>query len=126
MRISRPIHEGLSCPYVIALQDTDMLALGNKVIYRITEFRCDDNPSSAFAVLTERNSPVYFAENRILLRFSYLKQLSDPRQTASNILCLGGFSGNLRKDSSGIHLVALINHDDSVRREGIPCLRLSR
>src|SRR5277367_2826260 len=74
----------------------DMFALGNQVLALLADFRSDFDLALALGVLAEGNLAVDFRDDRELLRLARFEQLRDSRQTAGDVLGLGGLARNLR------------------------------
>src|SRR5713101_6693042 len=72
-----------------------MLALGNQVLALLADFRGHFDLALAFGVLAEADLAVDLRNNRELLGLARFEQLRDSRQTAGDVLGLGGLARNL-------------------------------
>src|SRR4029077_18499300 len=93
----------------VAFVDADVLALGDQVLARLTDLGGHDDLALALGVLAEGDGTVDLTDDREFLRLARLEELGDARQTAGDVLRLGGFARDLRDDVAGGELLALGN-----------------
>src|SRR5438094_833419 len=98
VRVRAAVHEWLARLHVVAFVDADVLALGDQVFARFADLRGDDDLALALGVLAEGDDPVDLADDGELLRLAGLEQLGDARQTAGDVLRLGGLARHLGDD----------------------------
>src|SRR5207248_3224307 len=63
------------------------------------------------------DNAVNFADDRGILGLAGFEEFDNARQTAGDVLGLGGFPWNLGKNVAGLHIVAIL--DQKCAREGI-------
>src|SRR5690242_5639971 len=95
---------------MIAFMHADMLAFRNQVFLRLAYLRRNNHLSFAFCILAERNTTIYLGDNGEVFRLTRLEQLSNARQTTSDVFCLRCFTWDLCNDITGT--------DDSVVLDG--------
>src|SRR5258705_136977 len=72
-----------------------MLALGDQVLALLADFRSHLDLALTLGVLAETDLAVDLRDNRELLGLACFEQLRDSRQTAGDVLGLGGLARNL-------------------------------
>ena len=70
MRIARTVHERFAGAHKVALVDTDVLALGDQVFFRLTDLRGHHDLALALGVLAERDDAVDLRDHGELFRFA--------------------------------------------------------
>src|SRR3990170_1202890 len=84
MRVCRPIHKRLSSPYPVPFSYAYMFTLWNKVFFRLTDLRGNNNLPLALCILAKRHNTVYIAYDRAFLWLSCFEQFGNTRQAACN------------------------------------------
>src|SRR5437773_4275691 len=98
MRIRRSIHERLAGLHAVALVDADVLAARDQVLLGLAVVGANDDLPHALDEPTHFNPAIDLGDDRLLLRLARLEQLGHPRQTAGDVLGLGGLAQDLRDD----------------------------
>src|SRR3989449_675952 len=98
MRIRRSIHERLAGLHPVALVEADVLAAGDQVLLGLAVVGANDDLPHALDEPTHFNPAIDLGDDRLLLRLARLEQLGHPRQTAGDVLGLGGLARDLRDD----------------------------
>src|SRR5438445_667402 len=98
MRIRRSIHERLAGLHAVALVDADVLAARDQVLLGLAVVGANDDLPHALDEPTHFNPAIDLGDDRLLLRLARLEQLGHPRQTAGDVLGLGGLARDLRDD----------------------------
>src|SRR3989442_14929199 len=98
MRIRRSIHERLAGLHAVALVDADVLAARDQVLLGLAVVGANDDLPHALDEATHFNPAIDLGDDRLLLRLARLEHLGHPRQTAGDVLGLGGLARDLRDD----------------------------
>ena len=85
---------------------------------RLADLGRDDHLALALGVLAERDDAVDLGDDRVLLRLARLEELGDARQTAGDVLGLGGLARDLGDDVAGLDGVAVVDVDVRADRAG--------
>ena len=101
----------------------DMLAFGNQIFPRLTDFRRHDNFAFTFGIFAERYGAVDFADNREFLRLARFEKLGHARQTAGDILGFGRFARDFRHRIAGKNRLPFLNVDMRAHRQEIARFR---
>src|SRR3984893_9803977 len=96
-----------------------MLSLRNQVLALLADFRSDFDLALALGVLAEGNLSVDFRDDRELFGLARFEQLRDARQTAGDVLGLGGLARNFRDDVSRLDRRAFGRVDMRSRRQEV-------
>src|SRR5215831_5346344 len=114
VRIERAVNERLAGAHVFALLHIDVRAAGNGVfLHGASIFAFDVNlalPLGDFAVL---HDAVDFADDGRIARLARFEEFDDARQTTGNVFGLGSLARNLCEHVSGLHIVAIGDHQVS-------------
>src|SRR5579885_450513 len=102
VRVRRTFHQRFTRADKVALVHADMLALGNQVFARLADLRRDHHLALALGILAERDLAVDFGNDRELLGLARLEEFGDARQTAGDVLGLGGFARQLGNHVTGL------------------------
>ena len=73
----------------------------------------------ALADLTVLHRSVDLANDRRILRLARFEQFNHARQTAGDVLCLGGFARNLSQHIAGLDLVPIAHHQVGAGRHQV-------
>ena len=92
----------------------------------LSVFAFDVNLAQALADFAVAHNSVDFADDGRILRLARFEEFDDARQTAGDVLGLGGFPRNLRKNVARLHIVAVLNHQVGARRHQVLFLDLAR
>src|SRR5579872_231370 len=102
-RIERAIDERLAGMHVLAFLNVDVHAAGDRVfLLGLAVFALDVNLAHALADLAVFDDAINFADDGGILGLASLKELDDARETAGDVLGLGGFARNLGQHVSGL------------------------
>ncbi len=129
VRIARTIHQRIARAHALAVLHVDVHTARNRVLPRVTAaFVGHDQdlalPLDDAAVL---DGAIDLADHRRISRLAGLEQLDHARQTARDVLGLGGLARDLRDHVTRLHLFAVLHHHVGVHRHdvarGRPCRR---
>src|SRR6185312_3282942 len=119
VRVGGAVHQRLAGAHAIALADAQVLALRDQVLLGLADFRRDDHLALALGVLAERDDAVDLGDDRVLLRLARFEQLGDARQTAGDVLGLGGLARDLGDDVARLDGVAVVDVDVRADRQEV-------
>ena len=125
VRVGRAVHQRLAGAHPVARVHGEVLALGDQVLLGqvgpllAVHLGRDDHLALALGVLAERDHAVDLRDDRVLLRLAGLEQLGDARQTAGDVLGLGGLARDLGDDVAGVDRVAVVHGDDRALRQEV-------
>ena len=120
MRIERPIDQRLARPNVLAFLDVDVHAARNRIfLHGAAVFALDVNLALALGDFAVFDDAVDFADDRRIARLASFKELDNARQTAGDVLGLGGLARNLGEHVARLHLVAIGDHQVGARRHEV-------
>ena len=118
--IERPVDERLAGLHVLAFLHVDVHAAGDRVfLLGLAVFALDVDLAQALADLAVFDDAIDFADDRGILGLASFEQLDDARQTAGDVLGLGGFARNLGQHVAGLDFIAIGNHQVGARRHEV-------
>src|SRR5262249_8705047 len=98
MRVERAVHERLAGPDHVTLLNVDVDAAWYRVLAPLAIWRFVDYATQAVCDRTEFDGTVDFGHDRGLARLAGFEELDHARQTAGDVLGLGGLARNLCDD----------------------------
>ena len=102
VRVARPVHQRLARADAVAFLDVDVHAARQRVLSRLaTVLRDDDDLALPLDDAAVPDDAVDLRDDRRLARLARLEQLDHARQTARDVLGLGGLARNLREHLAG-------------------------
>ncbi len=116
VQVERTIDEGLAGLDVVAFLNVDVHAARDGVFLgglAIVAF--DVNLAHALGNIAVLDRAVDFADDSGVLGFAGLEEFDNARQTAGDVLGLGGFARNLRKHVTSLNLIAILDHQVGAR-----------
>ena len=120
VRVERPVNQRLAGLDVLAFLHVDVHAAGDGVfLLRLAVFAFDVDLAQALADFAVLHHAVDFADDGGILGLARFEQFDDARQTAGDVLGLGGFARNLREHVARLHLVAVRDHQVRARRHQV-------
>ena len=120
VRVGGAVHQRLAGLDLVALAHGQVLALGDEVLLGVALVRRDEHLALALGVLAEADHAVDLGDDRVLLGLARLEELGDARQTAGDVLGLGGLARDTRDDVAGLDAVALRHRDGRADRQEVP------
>ena len=120
MRIERPVDQRLAGLDVFAFLHVDVHAAGDGVfLLRLAVFALDVDLAQALADFAVFDDAVDFADDGGVFGLAGFEELDDARQTAGDVLGLGGFARDLGQHVAGLDFVAIGDHQVSARRHEV-------
>ena len=119
VRIARTVHERLAGLHPLALLNVDVDAARQRVFALLAVVADHEDlalPLAHFAVL---HSAVDLRDDGRLARLARFEQFHHARQTAGDVLGLGGFARDLGQHVAGVNLFAVVHHQVGVRRHQV-------
>ena len=120
VRVERTVDQRLAGRDVLAFLHVDVHAARDGVfLTRAAIFALDVDLALALGDFAVLHDAVDFADDRGIARLARFEQFDDARQTAGDVLGLGGFARNLRQHVTGLHFVAIDHHQVGARRHQV-------
>jgi len=119
VRVARAVHQGLAGLDLLAFLDLDVHAAGQRVLLHLAVFALDANLALAFADFAVFHRTVDLRHDGRFTRLARFEQLHHARQTAGDVLGLGGFARDLGQHVAGVNFFPVVNHQVSVRRHQV-------
>src|SRR5688500_683641 len=117
VRIARTVHQLLARTHPLALVDVDVHAARQRVLPRLGPIvRDDDHLALALDDAAFLDHAVDFRDDGRILRLARLEQLNHARQTAGDVLGLGGLARDLGQHVARFLRLAVLHHQVGVRR----------
>ena len=108
-RLSGPSIKSLAGPDVIAFLHVDVNAARDRIFLGgLAVFASDVNLAHALGDFAVRTMPSISLMTAGSLRLARFEQFHDARQTAGDVLGLGGFARDLREHVAGLHFIAIL------------------
>src|SRR5690554_1128052 len=115
MRITRTVHQSVTCPDELTLLNVDVNSTRQQVLgLSFSIGTLNEDFSLAAADPTKMTDSVNLCDNRGFLRLTRFKELDDTGETTRNVFGLRGFSRNLGKMVTGVHLITSLSHQMSL------------
>ena len=105
VRIGRPVHQRLARSHVVSLAHADVLTARDQIFACVADVGRDDDLAFALGILAERDHAFDLAQDRIFFRFARLENFYHARQSAGDVLTLGGLARNLRQHVAGLDVL---------------------
>src|SRR5439155_4009626 len=120
VQVERAIDEGLAGFDVVAFLNVDVHAAGNGVFLGgLAILAFDVDFAHALGDIAVTDAAVDFADDRGVLGFASLEELDNARETAGDVLGLGGFARDLREHVAGLDLIAILDHQVGAGRHEV-------
>ena len=115
------VHKRLSCPHTVFLVHADMFPPGDQVLFGLAHVRPHLDAPLALDVPAKVNHTIDLADGGLFLGDPGLEKFRNTGQTTGDILCLGGFDGDLGNNITRFYIIPFGDHDDGVRRHKVTC-----
>ena len=125
VRVERPVHQLLAGPDALAFLHVDMNAARHRVFTLAAVVGHHVDLALALADFAELDRAVDFADDGRFARLAGFEQFDHARQTAGDVLGLGGFARDLRQHVAGEDLIAILHHEVSTRRHEVALVVLA-
>src|SRR5437588_285527 len=120
MKVERTVNQCLASLDVIAFLHVDVHAARDGVFLGgLAILGLDVDLAHALGDFAVADDAVNFADDCGILGLASLEQFDDARQTAGDVLGLGGFAWNLREHVAGLNIVAVAHHQVGARRHEV-------
>src|SRR5208282_897452 len=127
VQVERAIDEGLARLDVIAFLNVDVHTARNRIFLRgLAIFAFDVDLAHALGDIAVTDHAVDFADDRGILGLTGFEELDDARETTGDVFRLGGFTRDFREHVSGLHFVAVLDHQVRTRRHEVLFADLAR
>src|SRR5205807_881855 len=120
MKVERTVNQCLAGLDVIAFLHVDVHAARDGVFLGgLAILALDVDLAHALGDFAVADDAVNFADDGGILGLASLEEFDDARQTAGDVLGLGGFAWNLREHVAGLNIVAVAHHQVGARRHEV-------
>ena len=119
VRVARAVHERLAGLDPLALLNVDVDAARQRVFALLAVVAGHVDLALALADFAVLHHAVDFRDDGRLTRLARFEQLDHARQTAGDVLGLGGFARDLGQHVAGVDLVAIVHHQVGMRRHEV-------
>src|SRR4029077_6606326 len=120
VQVERAIDEGFAGLDVVAFLNVDVHAARNGIFLGgLAIMALDVNLAHALGDIAVLDRAVDFADDGGVLGFARLEEFDNARETAGDVLGLGGFARDLREHVAGLHLIAILDHQVSAGRHEV-------
>src|SRR5271168_4125711 len=120
VQVERAVDQSLAGLDVVAFLDVDVHAARNRVFLGgLAVFALDVDFAHALGDIAVADTAVDFADDGGILGLAGLEEFDDARETARDVLGLGGFARNFREHVAGLHFIAILNHQVSTGRHEV-------
>src|SRR5262245_453367 len=128
VRVGRAVHQGLAGAHAVAFVDADVLAARDQVLLGLRVVGADHDLAHALHEAAHLDPAVNLGDDGLLLGLARLEQLRHARQTAGDVLGLGGLARDLGDDVGGEDLGAVRHAQVRAHRQrvAVPLARLDR
>ena len=117
--IARAVHERLAGLHPLALLDVDVHAARQGVFALLAVVAHHEDLALALGDLAVLHHAVDLRDDGRLARLARFEQLHHARQTAGDVLGLGGFARDLGQHVAGVNFLAVAHHQVGVRRHEV-------
>src|ERR1035438_4037684 len=114
VRVARAVHERFAGLDLLAFLNLDMDAAGQRVYAFFAVIAYDGDLAQALADFAVFDRAVDLRHDGRLARLARFEQLHHARQTAGDVLGLGGFARDLGQHIAGVDFLAVANHQVGV------------
>ena len=125
VRVERPVHQRFARLDALAFLHVDVNAARNGVFLLRAVVGRDVEFALALGHFAEAHHAIDFADDGGFARLAGLEQFDHARQTARDVLGLGGFARDLGQHVAREHRVAVLHHEVSARRHQVALARLA-
>ena len=119
VRVERAIHQRLAGANALAFLNVDVNAARHRVFLLRTVVGHHVDLALALGHIAELHHAIDLADDSGFARLAGFEQLDHARQTARDVLGLGGLARNLREHIARRDLVAVLHHQVSARRHQV-------
>ncbi len=120
MEVERAVNQGFASLDVVTFLNVDVHATRNGVFFGgFAILALDVNLAHALGDFAVANDAIDFADDGGILGLASLEELDDARETAGDVLGLGGFARNLREHVAGLDIVAVPDHQVGAGRHEV-------
>ncbi len=127
VQVERTINEGFAGLDVIAFLNVDVHAARDGIFLGgLAIFAFDVDLAHALGDIAVTDDAVDFADDGGILGLAGFEELDDARETTGDVLRLGGFARDFREHVSGLHFVAVLDHQVGARRHEVLFADLAR
>src|SRR5216683_2793374 len=120
VEVERAIDEGLAGFDVVAFLNVDVHASGDGVFLGgLTILAFDVDFAHALGDIAIADAAVDFADDGRILGFAGFKELDNARETAGDVLGLGGFARDLCEHVAGLNIIAILDHQVGAGRHEV-------
>src|ERR1035437_7786986 len=117
--VARAIHEWLAGLDPLALLNVDVDAARQRILALLAVVAGHIDLALSLRHFAVLHDAVNFRDDGRLTRLARFEQLGHARQTAGDVLGLGGFARDLGQHVAGVDLVAIVHHQVGVRRHEV-------
>src|SRR5260370_11672389 len=126
VQVERAVNEGLARLDVVAFLNVDVDTAGNGVFLGgLAILASHENLAHALGDIAIFAHAMDFADEGGVLGFAGFEQLDDARETAGDVLRLGGFSRDLREHVACLDFVTVLHHQVGAGRHEVLLAHLS-
>src|SRR6266436_6024986 len=120
VQVEWAIDEGLAGLYVVAFLNVDVHAAGDGVFLGgLAILAFDVDFAHALGDIAIADDAVDFADDGGILGFAGLEKFDNARETAGDVLGLGGFARDLREHVASLELIAILDHQVGAGRHEV-------
>jgi hypothetical protein len=119
VRIARPVHQRIAGHNALVFLHVDVDAAGQRVFALLAIVANDVNLALAFGDFAVTDHAVDLGHDRAFTRLAGFEEFDDTRQTAGDVLGLGGFARDLGEHVARVNLFAVLHHDVSMGRHEV-------
>ncbi len=126
MRVERPVHQRFARPDALAFLHVDVHAARNGIFLLRAVIGCHVDFALSLGHLAEAHHAIDFADDGGLARLAGFEQFHHARQTARDVLGLGGLARDLGQHVARKHRVSVLHHEVGAQRHqvALACLAL--
>src|SRR6266567_2056056 len=120
VKVERAVYQSFASLDVVAFLNVDVHAAWNGVFLGgLAVFAFDVDLTHALGDFAVTDGAVDFADDGGILGLACFEKFDDTRQTAGDVLGLGGFARNLREHVAGLDIVAVPDHQVGAGRHEV-------
>ena len=119
VRIDRTVDERVAGAHALHLLHVDVHGARDRVLVARAFVGLDDDAAHAFDDRAVMHGSVDLGDDGLVARVTGFEQLDDARQTAGDVLGLGGGAGDLRQHVARVDVLAVVDHDVGAGREQV-------
>src|SRR3984957_9498127 len=127
MQVERAVNQSLAGFNVIAFLNVDVNTTRDGIFLGgFAVFGFDENLAHTLDDVTILDVAVDFADDGRVFGLAGFEEFDDARETAGDVLGLGGFTRNFREHVTSLHLVAILDHQVGAGRHEVLLANLTR